>query len=406
MANKKVSLVRICKTENGWKRYPAAIGRNGKIRPEYAVVKEGKNLKQVHFPIGRYELRMYEGSKTVYRPVEGDAQDAITALKRRIHVQNVKASAKEAGLQLIVEEDTSRATIQRKKAEYIKRLLSQGKQRASETAALAIDEFVEATDHLYIDEVREDSVLRFYRFLRKKKNADRTIFNKHSSLFSFFRWLKVDVKKLAEHPPSYTKREVEIYDPEDIRDLFAICDEYQRVVFETLLKTGMRMQEAMHLQWTNVDFRKKLIRVREYADEEKETFVSIKDRAERSVPLADDLAELLEDWKKKRPNTCLVLGTKNDTPNWKWLQMLKRLAKRAGLNCDHCAGCRGKAKECGRWKLKTFRSTYTTTMLRAGVDPRTLMSWTGHEDLETILKYLSPAKSADMQQKVSAIQWI
>jgi integrase len=153
----------------------------------------------------------------------------------------------------------------------------------------------------------------------------------------------------------------------------------------------------------NVDFQRKIIKVRERLDSDKGD-VRIKDRAERSVPLADDLAESLQALKLKRPNTRLVLGTSNDTPNDKMLQLLKRCVRKAGLNCGHCSGCRG-TQECSRWKIKTFRSTYCSQCLRAGVDPRTLMQWTGHEDLATLLKYLAASRDPNLQQRVSAIQW-
>jgi integrase len=186
--------------------------------------------------------------------------------------------------------------------------------------------------------------------------------------------------------------------------LFDACNRYQKTVFETLLKTGLRMQEAMNLEWVNVDFRRMVIRVREQLDTDSGKDVRIKDRAERSVPLPDDLAKTLHAWKSERLQSRLVLGTANDTPNDKMLQMLKRIVKRAALNCGHCSGCRG-TQECSHWKIKTFRSTYCSQCLRAGVDPRTLMQWTGHEDLATLLKYLAASRDPDLQQKVSNIQW-
>lgn len=38
MTAPKVTLYWVCKTEDGWKRHKAAIGRNGKIRPKSAQV--------------------------------------------------------------------------------------------------------------------------------------------------------------------------------------------------------------------------------------------------------------------------------------------------------------------------------------------------------------------------------
>jgi hypothetical protein len=69
MAGPKVTLYWACKTEYGWKRFPAAVGRNGKIRPRHAQV--GSN--QVFFAIGHYECRFLDDGKTIWKNVGQDA---------------------------------------------------------------------------------------------------------------------------------------------------------------------------------------------------------------------------------------------------------------------------------------------------------------------------------------------
>jgi integrase len=215
--------------------------------------------------------------------------------------------------------------------------------------------------------------------------------------------MKLDTKKIwPGKPPTYTRRKVSIYRPSEIDALLRASTRYQRVVIELFLKTGMRMQEAMHLQWQNVDFESRIISVLEYD----EFNVGIKDKAEREIPLLDDLAKMLQEYRAEHPKSRLVIGQpSNDMPNWKLLQMLKRIARRAGLNCGSCRGCKSKGKECARYTLKRFRATYTTRMLRGGVDPHTLMKWTGHEDLETVLLYLAPQEMDEARPKINAIQW-
>ena len=44
MANRTVTLIRICKTEKGWRRYPVAFGKNGRIRPRYSRSGDGATL--------------------------------------------------------------------------------------------------------------------------------------------------------------------------------------------------------------------------------------------------------------------------------------------------------------------------------------------------------------------------
>jgi hypothetical protein len=53
MPNLAVILLLVAKTEKGWRRMPVAVGRNGKTRPQYALV----DGVPVHFPGSYYALR-------------------------------------------------------------------------------------------------------------------------------------------------------------------------------------------------------------------------------------------------------------------------------------------------------------------------------------------------------------
>lgn len=408
MANKKVTLVRYCKTPTGWKRYPIVMGKNGQIRPEYALV----HGIPTHLPEGCYQIRGYNGTRTIYTNVGTDAANALAALRRMTHIVIARESAALAGVKLEVESSdrlstfkTGRPTLQDKKKEYIERQIIKGHHESAATVTVAIDNFLAATKCMYADQINEKSILTFYKHLRDIGNGDRTIHGKHVSLFAWLKWMKLDIKSLAERPPKFTKREVSVYHAADLKKFFRECNDYLTVVFETLLKTGMRYQEAMFLEWSNVDFRAKMIRVRERLADDDNGVVRIKDRAERSVPLPDDLAATLMAWRRSHPKCRLVLGTKYDTPNRKWLPALKRLVRRAGLNCGQCHSCRSK-NECSLWKIHKFRGTYITTLHRNGVDARTIMKYTGHEDLETILLYLAAAEDAPMQKKINTIKWM
>jgi integrase len=252
----------------------------------------------------------------------------------------------------------------------------------------------------FADQLTEALILRWYAALRTKKNSNRTIYNKHISVFGFLKWCGIDTKKLATKAPSFTEKAVEVYKADELKKFFAsLTDLYHRIVFEVLLKSGLRMQEAMFLEWHQIDFKNRTITVQERSEEG----FDVKDREERVLPIPSSLVKHLKAWKLEHGGK-LVLGTINDTPNWKWLPLLKRLVKNAGLNCGHCVGCREQG-ECQRWFLHKFRATYTTSLLRAGIDVRTTMRYTGHSDLATVMRYLSPAELPDTQKKVNAIAW-
>ena len=92
-------------------------------------------------------------------------------------------------------------------------------------------------------------------------------------------------------------------------------DEYFRVVLDVLRMTGLREQEAVHLQWEDIDFKRKLILVRSKPEYD----WKIKDREERDVLMPGALEAVLKGWMAGREQRRLVLGTKSDRPHQKWL---------------------------------------------------------------------------------------
>jgi hypothetical protein len=125
MANKKVVLVRLCKTEKGWRRYPAAVGKNGRIKPNFVIV----NGQEREFKEGRYQLRTYEGTRMVYKDAGENAAAAQTARTKTEHLLEAKASAKEAGVK--IEEMPGRLSLARE----LNRFIQAAEDRGSNVAA-------------------------------------------------------------------------------------------------------------------------------------------------------------------------------------------------------------------------------------------------------------------------------
>jgi integrase len=389
-----VKLYYTCKTPQGtWKRFPAAIGRNGKIRPRYAQVEAA----QVCYPEGHYVLRHSEERRTIWTNA---GEDAAHAQAKQLHLSKMlvaQDAAEDAGTGLV--DTPGMVSLKSKASEFHARQIARGKKRAAVQFKQAFEEFLTVVRVPNADQLTEAHILRWYAALRAK-NDDRTIYNKHVSVFGFLTWAGVNTKKLAERAPAYTQKAVEVYRPEELAQFFChLTIPYHRIVFEVLLKTGLRMQEAMYLEWHQIDFARGTLTVRERNGDGFE----IKDRAERTLPIPSDLIAHLKKWKEDHSGK-LVLGTQNETPNWKWLPLLKRLVRQAGLNCGHCRGCQ-EHNECKHWYLHKFRATYTTFLLRSGIDPRTVMQYTGHADMATIMRYLSPAELPDTQKKINSIAW-
>ena len=117
--------MRLCKTPTGWRRLPIVMGANGKVRPGYALL----NGKPVLLE-GHYELRAYEGTRTVYQNVGNNAADALAAQQRESHLMIARDAASLAGAEVIAPE-LKRVNLLVKKDEFIQRHLDRGQIRAS-----------------------------------------------------------------------------------------------------------------------------------------------------------------------------------------------------------------------------------------------------------------------------------
>ena len=58
--------------------------------------------------------------------------------------------------------------------------------------------------------------------------------------------------------PRYTEEEPEVYEQEELDKLFAACDAEERLWFEFFLMTGMREQEVMYTDWSDMNFSHRL----------------------------------------------------------------------------------------------------------------------------------------------------
>jgi integrase len=395
VANRKVSLLWYCRTPRGWRRFPVVMGRNNRIRHSYVM----DGGVEISYPEGRYELLMYEGRKPVYKRAGDNAADAMAARDREANLLVAKETASAAGARVVEEEH--RKYIRRAADRYIQDCENRKAMEAAEQARLVTDEFMEVTRKTFVDEIVKDDIYRFHRALRERGCGDRTIANKHARLKSFLKFAGVDVKTVMPPEPRYEESLPTIYSGEEIRAILKAADPYMHLVVEMGLKLGLRDQELTYAEWTDIDWQHSVFRVQG----KPARGFKVKDSEQRDIPIPSDLLARLKEWREKHPKTKLILGTENDAPNEKMLRLLKRLAKRAGLNCGQCDGCKGELKECQNWTLHKLRRTYATTLLRNGLDLKTTQHYMGHADLASTMRYLRPASTAETQNRINAIVW-
>lgn len=400
MANRKVVLVWLCKTEKGWRRYPALFGKNGKPRSGFVLL----GGKECEYPKGRFQIRTYEGSRMIYRDAGETASEAQTSRTKTEHLLIAKEAAKAAGATVETGEPEGRKSLAKSLNAFVQAAVDRGSPRNAEAYRQAGDDFLKITGRKYADEITEADILKHQGQLRKRGQAERTIHNRHVCVVAFLKYLKLDAKALAPTAPKFEKKLPQVYTAEELRDFFAaLKDDKLRITFELMLKTGLREQEAVYLYWDNINLKTGVLQVRSKLS----LGFKIKDSEERDIPIPADLLERMNAYREAHPDDTFVTGTKADKPNGKLLRTLKRRVNAAGLNCGRCEGCqREKEPECEHWWLHKFRSTCITRLLQSGMDLRTVMKFSGHSDLASVMRYLAPAEDEVIKAQVNAVVWM
>lgn len=311
--------------------------------------------------------------------------------------------AERAGVQIVA---APQRTLLRDAADrFVQAAIDRGTRAAGGIYRLVITGFLDScSKKTYADELDNSDVGKWMAAMRKRGLSNRTLFNYHKSLKSFLRSLCLDVKTVAGAAPKYDKTLPEIYEREELAAFFdSLTLEYDQLFFRLLLTTGLREAEVSNLEWQDVSFARRTLQVE--SKPERDHFV--KDGEEREVALTDDLIERLKTYRKTHEGFCLVFGKlegRVDAVETHMLRRLRRLVKKAGLECGSCEKCLA-GTGCEHWFVHKFRATYVTKLLRGGIDLRTTMRLSGHSDLASVMRYLRPAGTDEVQVAVNRICW-
>ncbi len=211
----------------------------------------------------------------------------------------------------------------------------------------------------YPEQVTKHDVIRWHGWMRdKKKYTDRTCANLYISLRGFLRYCQLNPGVLIPQGThkllkTYTKKTVNTYTPEVVAQLIeASTDQNRALLWDFAYKTGLRdseLQAVTRYDLHGLETENPMLHVKE-----RDEYGNIKDAEEREIELHLSLVSPLREWLRNNPKRVLVFGTETDKPDTKMLKALKVTARRAGLNCGHCKGCKGKRYECGEFTLHRF----------------------------------------------------
>ncbi len=395
-------------TDSVWMRRPAAYGTTGRVKTGFALFKDRQTGSTRIEDVGdnfSFEIRLEDGGGTRYLPAGKNGADADAKAKLLASRLEAKKRSEDLGFVVIdpLEESDKRPRLEDTFDDYILDAEKRHAMEAWEQACLVKREFLELVNVTYVDQVTRERILDFDEALRKLGRSPRTIANKRQRLQSMLRWAGID-PEIFPPKPKYETKLPTIYTPDQLAALFQAANPYQTMACSLALKLGLRDQEVQFAEFTDIIWHESVFRVR---SKPKYDF-TVKDYEQRDIPIPRDFLEQLKAWRHVHPGQNLIVPTAKGKPNTRLLIMVKRLARRAQIECGWCPNCIAGLKGdrgCDEFELHKFRRTCITTWLRSKIDPRTVMAYAGHADLETTLRYLRPAAAQERIAEVSEIKW-
>jgi len=197
---------------------------------------------------------------------------------------------------------------------------------------------------------------------------------------------------LKENPVKEVKR-LRVTDSKPVRFLtikechrfLKACPEDLYPIFFTYLNTGMRKSELINLEWNDIDFKRRKIKI-----QWKEFWQPKSGR--REIPFSQNLFELLQKLKKENHNnhkSNFVFPHKDGGRiKIKLREKMIQIAEKAGIK--------------NLTRLHTLRHTFASHLVMNGVDLPTVKQLMGHSDIQTTMIYahLAPDHLADAVEKL------
>lgn len=253
------------------------------------------------------------------------------------------------------------------------------------TRAMVVGDYSKRSIQNYIREIRfigeyypdkpvaslsKDDVTNYMLYLKQTLGVGR---DKCRMTASALQWLFKHVLEKPYDLPSklYPKKTFslpEIMNADQVRQLFAAALSIkQKALCEVFYSTGVRLEECTQLKVADIDSKAMCIHLRQG-----------KGRKDRKLLLSKRCLETLRAYYRvHRPKTYIFEGQTAG------VAMHPRSLGHAITMCMKAAGLDGKG-----FSAHTFRHSFATHLLDAGVDIHTIKTLLGHSKLETTMVYL------------------
>ena len=379
----------------------------------YRRIKEGRGVKTGD-QTGPFFTRPFVNGKQIWKTLAAqtfkEAKEEAGQLTAAIDAQSKGLTVAEAELLT----NANRIPIKTAVDTY----LEQKRGKAKKTSAqyrLTLNEFIGALGGKvrFLDEITEQVLRRYKNYMVDQGYAGKTIDTRLNIVFFLLKKNGVKTRVPRDEMPTVEDEPAVPYTDEELKRLFAEMDGEEGIRYKFFLGTGCRDKEVTFAAWSDIDFDKKAYHVRRKED----LHFTPKSHESRDIPLPDSLVVLLKARRKNAPHDRWIFVNEEGRPDNHFLRKLKRIAKRAGLNCGQCRttiteGKYDKKKRievsckdrpvCEHFYLHRFRKTCATRWHEAGVPVRTIQVWLGHKNLETTMIYLGVTDTEKLRGRINA----
>ncbi len=236
-----------------------------------------------------------------------------------------------------------------------------------------------------INNIDENSIKDYIKYLNKENNDPKTISHNISTLRSFYKFLLIE-KRIKKNPMEYielpkTKKSLpKTLSIEEIDKLLDInlTDAFSfrnKAMLELMYSSGLRVSELINVKIHDIDISNCIIRI--MGKGSKERIVPLGDYAIRYIELY--LKEHREKLIKRELNDYLFLNNHgNKMTRQGFFKILKGIAKEKNIKTE--------------FSPHTLRHSFATHLLNGGADLRSIQEMLGHSDISTTQIYTHVSK--------------
>jgi len=396
--SRRVNILKKVAVRGKWNLFPAVVEANGKLRDKIKV----HGQVEVHSE-GTYYIEWWEGKQRRRQAIRGRRHILEYARAKAFELQAAKARNKVVSEKLPPHGKTK---LDLAISDFLRDV--EPPQREPKTYAAykhCLNSFLKNCSQLYVQDVVRQDLLAFIRFQYENGCGARTAYNRANIVARFLRVNGISSLLHKSDWPAYVEGIAKIYEIDELRALFDICNASDKLRYLFFLLTGERDKEVRFTTWKDIDCRRGTVRV----TAKPQLGFKPKNKEEREIPVPTALLEILEEHKSRQtgPNQFnLVFPTSKGCPDKNFESKLKRIAYRGHLNCGTCTSRHGNrcadGPYCGNWFLHKFRNTYATVNLEDNVcSISKLQEWLGHKDLASTMLYLKVFRCKDIRDRLN-----